>query len=196
MDDWYKRFCEGKKAVRTLSSTPNAVELARAAAILSYRASVLRALKFEGKNSEAMNARQAGEGQIIDFLCTIYESKSTIDINDVAKTWESIYQIYKRNNIEDYTYGNAQKWVNMSIKYYIILLNKFGIDYSKLIEVPVFPVDRIMINHIKKDLSIPFSGNWSDCKDIDALKKYICAVKAEVDKQSISLFEYELNAWN
>ena len=196
MKDWYNRFCEGKSAVKVLPSTPDACDLAEAAAKLAYRASVLRALKMNGKNNEAKFARQEGEKVIKNFLCEIYSSETVATIDFVAQTWETIYQIYKKQEIQDYTYGNAQKWVNMAIKYYVILLQKFNVPCSKIMEIPVFPVDRIMINYIKKDLGVSFDGNWSDCKDLFALKKYICDVNSKVNEKGLCLFEYELNAWN
>ena len=196
MDDWYKRFCENQKPIKTLCNTPNAEELASVAAILSYRASVLRALKMNGKHKEAALARQKGEVLIKDFLWKIFNTNTAAEFDCVVETWEALHQIYKKQDIQDYTYGNAQKWVNMAIKYYIILLQKFNVPCSKIMEIPVFPVDRIMINYIKKDLGISFDGNWSDCKDLCALKKYICDVNSMVNKKGLSLFEYELNAWN
>ena len=195
-NNWYKRFCENKSAVKALSTTPDASELAYAAAKLSYRASVLRALKMNGKNNEAKIARQEGEKVIVNFLCDIYKTETAADLDTVSQIWEKIYQIYKKQDIQDYTYGNAQKWVNMAIKYYIILLQQFNIPCSKIMEIPVFPVDRIMINYIKKDLGISFDGNWSDCKDLCVLKKYICDVNSKAKEKGLCLFEYELNAWN
>lgn len=193
MGDWYNRFCANRRVVKVLDDSTKAEELAYVAANLSYRASVLRALKFYGKNAEALQARKEGEKVIYNFLVDCYTSKTAADIDYVSQVWEKIYQIYKGQDIQDYTYGNAQKWVNMSIKYYIILLWKFNLPYEELLEIPVFPVDRIMINHIKKHLEITFDGNWSDCDDKDALINYICSVKAKVNQ---SLFVYELDAWN
>lgn len=197
MNNWYTRFCENKKMVKELPETPDFNDLARVAANLSYRASVLRAIKLNGKNAAAKLARQEAEVVIQNFLCETYNSKTIVDINDMPAIWEEIYKIYKNHNIDDYTYGNAQKWVNMSIKYYIILLSKFNLPYYDVINIPVFPVDRIMINHIKEEFNLSFDGNWSDCNDAIYFREYIRQVGNEVQvKYNTSLFEYELNTWN
>ena len=193
MESWFNRFCANKHALKSVGNNPDYKDLACVAANLSYRASVLRALNFNGKNSEGKLARLDGEKIVIDFLYKIFESQNVASLDYVSDVWSKIYDTYKKHNIEDYTYGNAQKWVNMSIKYYIILLKHFKIECENLTQIPVFPVDRIMINHIKKDLDISFDGSWSNCNDIVALKDYICKVKSKVGS---TLFEYELDAWN
>lgn len=196
MSRWYDRFCNNKKPVKLLPKKPDATALAYVAATLSYRASVLRALKLNGKTDEAKLARQEGERLIVEFLCGVYHSNATVDIDYVSGFWETMRTIYKNHQIDDYTYGNAQKWVHMSIKYYIVLLSRFDIPCSRLVDIPVFPVDRIMINHIKNDLGIAFPGNWSDCDDALSLKQYITDVNNKVRNiRGVSLFEYELNAW-
>ena len=54
-----------------------------------------------------------------------------------------------------------------------------------------------MIKHIKKDLGIKFDGTWSSCNDFDQFKQYIASVEEAVnEKYKVSLFEYELNAWD
>lgn len=192
---WFNRFCANSKAFKKLEANPDYIDLACLAATLSYRASVLRAVKFNGKKREAAFARKDGETIIEEFLCAAINEKTPFEIDVVYDIWNKIYKVYKKHGIDDYTYGNAQKWVNMSIKYYAVLLQHFNMENSLITGIPVFPVDGIMIKHIKKEFNISFNGSWSQCNDIDYLKSYIQAVKEKTEKKGMSLYDYELNAW-
>lgn len=110
---WFERYCS--KKLKNINGDPTYEQLAESAANLSYRSSVQRAVKFNDRNSEKNLARKNGEMIIRDFLIEIYNCSFSASLNTISDIWIKIYNIYKDNNIEDYTYGNAQKWVNMSI---------------------------------------------------------------------------------
>lgn len=194
LEAWFNKYCMDKKIYKN-TIAENGISpksLAYIAASLSYRASVLRALNIGNKKEEASQARKEGEQIIADFLFSCYNSAPlTVDI--VAGKWEQIRTIYKQKYIDDYTYGNAQKWVNMSIKYYIALLSNENLPCESLMKIPAFPVDGIMINHIKRNLKISFPCAWSKCDNKADFIEYLNKVNKSTEE---TLFEFELNAWS
>ena len=118
-----------------------------------------------------------------------------------------IRALYKNGGVMDYTYGNAQKWVNMSFKYYVIFnavdFNAKKVDlemaFNKIPEFndyELFAVDSIMINAIHQNLGINFNYKWSKCDDIDDFIDYWNEVKDKLAVQQIDMpFIWELNNW-
>ena len=167
-------------------------DLAKVAAHLSYRSSVIRAMSFGDKIKEKESARSDGEKIISSFLVQCLEN-TPISANEVSDCWSLLYELYhKKYGFNNYTYGNAQKWVNMSIKYYIILLSQYGYEYKALTKIPVFPVDGIMIKIIKKELGIEFEGCWSKCDSKETFIKFIQKVDSKIGE---TLFKYEITHW-
>ena len=72
--------------------------------------------------SQKNTLKGKGEKIIADFL-----SNKTYDMNKCVDVIKQIKELYK-NDVRDYTYGNAQKWVNMSFKYYVIFN---AVDFNK-----------------------------------------------------------------
>ena len=95
-----------------------------AAAYAGYQASIP---PFTGifnsiLKSQKNTLKGKGEKIIADFL-----SNKTYDMNKCVDVIKQIKELYK-NDVRDYTYGNAQKWVNMSFKYYVIFN---AVDFNK-----------------------------------------------------------------
>lgn len=184
IEDWYNAFCSGK--VKEHES------LAQAAARLSYKASVRRALKY--KDDQERTWGEFNRINAAHFLAGFLE-----DANFSPERCEYIIRRIKMEfgNIEDYTYGNAQKWVNIAIKYFIIL-NQF-IPEKRVIDVDhaistyrFFPVDAIMIKHAKSDFGIPFEArSWSNCDDLDCFRAYWDQVEAAAQ----SRFNHSAFTW-
>lgn len=201
MEAFYKYYCERSKYYQNeLAKNEKTQEFfARMAAHLSYRASVMRALTFGDQKAKAPNIREKGEKIISEFLVKSLENPPAT-VGEVAKYWEKLHNLYLKEKIEDYTYGNAQKWVNMAIKYFIILLSHNGLEYEQIAKIPVFPVDGIMIQVIKKDKKIEINGKipepWSKCDDKKAFIHFIKTVDSQKDKKYNTLFEFELDSWS
>lgn len=78
--------------------------------------------------------------------------------NNTCKQIVKNYKNVKRNEESFFTYGNAQKWVNMTMKYLWMLgLLPDGIDEDKL----HIPLDSFIIDVLKENekVTLPFTGD-------------------------------------
>ena len=193
---------------------------------LAYESSMPDRVLVKGWNTAAAKqARKDAAAIIADFLNTSTGKTSKDLWDDIVGPkglWDTVREIHTtKHKLNWYTYGNAQKWVAMSIKYYLFELypnNYPGLLRNPLADV-VFPVDRIMIDKIKngnnsQQLSIPFkcksrtcnqytnckttnSDSWVKCDCKQRFKDYIDAVKNELTKFPTpdKLMEFEIDNW-
>lgn len=101
-----------------------------------------------------------------------------------------------------YTFGQAQKWVNMTMKYLMVL------DYSpvfKYIDYLHVPIDTIVIeNAIDKGIIEPKDRNcylpWStrlySNNDNNNYVQFQSIIRQQVEGKHISPIEWEFGAWN
>ena len=117
---FFNEYCKNCKGLTNINDVINK------AVKLSYRASVLRALYdgdklvgFNGMTSQKNNARSAGENILQNFLSATHSNGNIFQV--VKDTWDAIRENYHNQGITWYTYGNAQKWVSMAIKYFVVI---------------------------------------------------------------------------
>ena len=84
---------------------------------------------------------------------------------------ERVRQIYRDHAFEDYTYGNAQKLLNMSIKY---TLSADNIDPAlSIFEVAHIPIDSVIMKIAKKKLGVsPMPSAWSKTDNMEDILSY------------------------
>ena len=184
---------------------------------LAYKSSMPDRVLGKGWNTpDAKKARKEAAAKIADFL-----KKSTGETaedlwDEIVRPdglWDEVRKIHKNYGLTQYTYGNAQKWVAMSIKYYLVAKyhnTPYALCNDVLADV-VFPIDRIMINKIhsgivvagnNSPISISVSSpspypSWSKCDCKQKFIDYILAVKNELTKLPTSdkLIEFEIDNW-
>lgn len=204
IEAWYNKFC--KKAVAIKNDVASVASFAASAA---YRASIGQALYegdtavgFKGKDAEKKACREEGETIIRDFLlAAVQQQDEQTLLNMIYSTWDTVRENYHKHGITWYKYGNAQKWVSIAIKYFIITaVNKgtkydgVAIDTNHALAGAVFPVDRIMMDIIWKDFQVArVNPTWSKCDDKQAFIDYIEAVKQCVGDRPV--LEYEIEKW-
>lgn len=106
---------------------------------------------------------------------------------------DEIKKIYDAKNIT-ITYGQAQKWVNMFLKYYYILEAK---DIESKIEFFHVPIDSIIINLVKSKFSISgFPVAWSKLDDYDAYIKYQNDLRTKIIEENNFPLKWEFENWN
>lgn len=121
-NDWVKCSENAAGFCNVLASKiENAIKRKRnfeaAAAYAGYQASIppftgiFKSIPAGQKNT----LKAKGEDIIAKFL-----SDKKYDMNTCVDVIEQIRALYKNGGVKGYTYGNAQKWVNMSFKYYVI----------------------------------------------------------------------------
>lgn len=109
--------------------------------------------------------------------------KSVFNKESCISLMDKIFEIYYfRENATDFSYGVAQKWVNMAIKYFIIINFKKSSESNivsyineKYDDYTLFPIDGIMIQKIHKHFGdmtydstiigchLPTPQPWSNC---------------------------------
>ena len=199
LDDWYEKLCKDCDGVGSQEET------IEKAASLSYRASVLRALSedgvrvgFKGKINEKNASRAAGEDYIKEFLRNALALSDEEELFSLIHTaWDDIRDIYHRNEISWYTYGNAQKWIAMAMKYYFVIAFKHGLVTDRHLFVKcTFPVDSVMTNHVYSDFGIVgVTPSWSQGDSKSQFVNYVQAVKTAVESRGDKLLAYEIGKW-
>lgn len=104
------------------------------------------------------------------------------------------------NNKIGYTFGQAQKWINMTMKYLIILNKKPVESYIKDLHAPIdnYIIKTAFDNGFKtEDWKKADSFSWSS-KDFDetkykSIKEWI---SEQAKKENISPIEWEFKSWN
>ena len=186
----------------------------------AYAPSVVRALYkngkligFNGNTKGKTEARKKATDIIVSYLSYVEKYNSLPPNYSIWDLWDEIRNVYYDCGITWYTYGNAQKWVGMAIKYYLV--NKYrntpnALCNHALADV-VFPIDRIMINKIQSGIVVAGNGSnisisvnnpppkpsWSQCDNKKTFIDYIDAVKNQLIKfpTQDKLIEFEINNW-
>ena len=115
------------------------------------------------------------------------------------KTASKIRKFYHENGVNEYTYGNAQKLINMAIKY---LLSSCVINENDpLFKNCHFPVDGIIQKKLHKDFGIPYLPNknhsWSrNDKWTDFVNYQTDARKIILDNEFDSPIICEISEWS
>ena len=158
----------------------------------AYAPSMRRAIKLNGKSSK--EPREECAEMLLKKISENYRTINTTKaFDDFAKACcDNIVNIFHdKHGIEDYTYGNAQKWLNMTFKY---MLSADNMDYDlKVFEVCHIPIDRIIMDKAKDKLSVePLSCAWSNCNDWKEIQRYQDSIR---NADEIPLL-WEIKNWN
>ena len=199
INTWYNKYC---KSCSQISDIKIVIEKA---VKLSYKSSVLRALYynnkqvgFDGKKKESFIARKNCEIYLKNLLSDLYRfnnMKGQKVIGMFESVWCKIRREYHSVGIIWYTYGNAQKWTAMAVKYFYIIAykNKLLCLKSHLLD-SVLPIDRKIMKAVKLDFNVSeLQPTWSNCDDSSTIIKYLEDVKSKLNKKRI--LQYEIEKW-
>jgi len=150
----------------------------------AYRAAMKRAIKFYGLSQNIRNRLRIESCRYLadrfEYLFSIADSLDFDSYDEWAKeTTEHIREIYRSNDVTDYTIGNAQKIINVALKF---VMSSNIVDYrSNVFKYCHFPVDGRIQQTIKEQLRVgllkqhgrPVAGysswssndNWDDFID-------------------------------
>ena len=164
----------------------------------AYFSSVVRALKSINKEKLKL-ARAESQLYLSQELKKIYSNPSNFSndeqfdtrIEDIAN---KIRKIFRDQGETDYTYGNAQKFINMSIKY---LLSSEAIDPDCfLFNHCYIPIDRRIMKKFKEAYHIePLSISWSKCDCWEQIKEYENSVRKYSETVKITPIILEIQNW-
>ena len=183
--------------------------------VLTFSGSTLSSASiFLSKDAVSLKERKETLKQRIcrEIIAEFLKNEDFSDAN-CLRVMDEIFEImYFRENVRDFSYGNAQKWVNMAIKFYLIVKAKreYGLDMIRLVEetnlfgYDLFPVDSIMIATIEKDYGImsarsdvnapfPAPAPWSSCNSKITFIEYWKFAKKKCDP--VKPLIYEMHNW-
>ena len=193
-DAWYQKFCS-----KTIITT--AVNKAYASSVVRALYNSGKSIGFNGNTKGKTAARKVATGIIVSYLSDVEQYNSLP--YPIWDLWDDIRNVYHTCGITWYTYGNAQKWVAMSIKYYLFFKysnNPLDLSNDILADI-VFPVDSRMIRKIASNKngllrkSVNFNWiSWSQCDNKQIFIQYLSDVKAALPTGT-KLLEFEIDAW-
>jgi len=137
----------------------------------AHSPSVARALKLDGLKT-IKPRKEAEEYLINEIKDKINKTLSELEYDLwVEKICERIRTIYRNYNILDYTYGNAQKLFNMTIKY---IFSSDNVDpHLPIFKVAHIPIDGIIMKIINKKLNVrKMPKAWSKTDEYKDIKDY------------------------
>ena len=128
---------------------------------------------------------------VTKLLCSKCKTQDDFD-KWHEETTEKIRSWYISKGVE-FTYGHAQKWLNMTLKYLYIL---HACDFKKLSDFFHAPVDNYILDAAEADFDIKRPckawSNWDE-----GYNSYLTYQKKLREKmQEQSLFRWEFQAWN
>lgn len=161
----------------------------------AYRASTTRALKNPNKiNTKAI--KESLIDVIANDLNSLYISNDNYDFSIFESELSTkVRNAFKDKGLDDYTYGNAQKWINLSIKY--LLSSNYVDPMNPLFKNCFVPIDSIVMKMAKKQLNVKEIGAWSKCDDIEKIINYEKEIKKATDALGYySPLIWEIKNWN
>ncbi|WP_455520946.1 hypothetical protein [Parvimonas micra] len=159
----------------------------------AYR-DMCRTIKFNGLSEK--NRLKLRKKVKDDFKTEIDNLTSKIQ-GDFDKWHEQlckkIIDEYKKSKIQ-LSYGQAQKWVNMTIKY-LYILEVEGYTFDSVFENLHIPIDNYVFDAVEKELGIkrPVDA-WSKLDKKEYLK-YQEDIRGELRKKNISPLIWEFENW-
>ena len=108
---------------------------------------------------------------------------------------KKIIDEYKKSKIQ-LSYGQAQKWVNMTIKY-LYILEVEGYTFDSVFEDLHIPIDKYILKGVEDELNIENPRvPWSKWDNYDELYlKYQNAIRERLREKGISPLRWEFENW-
>lgn len=108
---------------------------------------------------------------------------------DVCKTIKSFYL----NEGIEFTYGQAQKWINMTIKY-LYILKVYSFD--NVLKYLHIPVDNYIFDAVEKELEIDRPKEaWSRWDNDEEYKDYQKNIRKELKRKKFVPLRWEFENW-
>jgi len=173
----------------------------------SYAASIQRALKNPLKiNTHMLKEDDQFKADFVMKLADVLYADEGFDFEQWERNLASLVRNHFREaGLSNYTYGNAQKWINLSIKY---LLSSPNIDpLLPCFKMCYIPIDRIIQRKAHEQLHIDylhvdgrrvsFLPSWGNCDNIDDIIDFENRVREATNRLGYySPLMWEIENWN
>ena len=170
----------------------------KAAANRAYR-DMCRTIRFEKGVSQKLkdNCRT----RVIELIETKIKKCNSIDtIEKYDKFHDSlclrIIDCYDNQTIAEITYGQAQKWVNMTMKYLCVLYEGQCDWLNKIYSFLHIPIDSIILDKAKKEFPNDFSVNNTPWCQLSREEYITIQNKLRAVIKDVALIDWEFKAWN
>lgn len=172
ISNWRKTWCTKSKHLSIMGCATEK-ETINLAIDKAHQPSVQRGLKLENGQSTKAPRQEVKKYLSEEIIGILHKEDFTFeDYNNWAeKVCEKIRKSYRDHGITDYTYGNAQKLLSMTIKY---VLSADNIDCTlHIFEIAYIPIDGVIMKIAKKELNVkPMPNAWSKTDNFADISTY------------------------
>lgn len=170
----------------------------KAAANRAYR-DMCRTIRFEKGVSQML--KNDCRTRVVELIETEIKNCNSIDTLEKYDEFHdslclSIINFYDNQTIAEITYGQAQKWVNMTMKYLCVLYEGQCYWLNKIYSFLHIPIDSIILDKARKEFPNEFPVNnipWSQL----SREEYITIQnKLRAVIKDVTLMDWEFKTWN
>ena len=166
----------------------------------AYRAAMKRAIHFYGLPQRERSAlREQSCRYLAEAFANLF-NLNNMDF-DIFTDWANntatyIRSIYRNAGVNDYTYGNAQKLINVALKF--VMSSNIVNYHHRVFQYCHFPVDGIIQKIIRRRFGArQLNTCWSKNDDWDEFVEYQRCVRTEVLNEGYySPMVWEATHWN
>lgn len=170
----------------------------KAAAKRAYR-DMCRTIRFEkGVSQKQKNDCRARVVELIETEIKKYNSIDTVEKYDEFhdSLCSRIIGCYDNQTIAEITYGQAQKWVNMTMKYLCVLYEGQCDWLNKIYSFLHIPIDSIILDKARKEFPNEFPVNNTPWSQLSREEYITIQNKLRAVIKDVALIDWEFKAWN
>ncbi len=170
----------------------------KAAAKRAYR-DMCRTIRFEKGVSQKL--KDDCRASVVKLIETEIKNCNSIDtIEKYEKFHDSlclrIIDCYDNKTIAQITYGQAQKWVNMTMKYLCVLYEGQCDWLNKIYSFLHIPIDSIILDKARKEFPNEFPVNNTPWSQLSREEYITIQNKFRAVIKDVALIDWEFKAWN
>lgn len=170
----------------------------KAAANRAYR-DMCRTIRFEKGVSPML--KNDCRTRVVELIETEIKNCNSIDTLEKYDEFHdslclSIINFYDNQTIAEITYGQAQKWVNMTMKYLCVLYEGQCDWLNKIYSFLHIPIDSIILDKAKKEFQNEFSVNNTPWSQLSREEYITIQNKLRAVIKDVTLMDWEFTAWN
>lgn len=170
----------------------------KAAANRAYR-DMCRTIRFEkGVDQKLKNDCRTKVVKLIETEIKKCNSIDTVEKYDEFHDYLClrIIDCYDNPTIAQITYGQAQKWVNMTMKYLCVLYEGQCDWLNKIYSFLHIPIDSIILDKAREKFPNDFSVNNTPWSQFSREEYITIQKKLRAVIKDVTLMDWEFKAWN
>ncbi len=170
----------------------------KAAANRAYR-DMCRTIRFEkGVNQMVKNDCRT---IVVELIETEIKKRKSIDTVEKYDEFHDslclrIIDCYDNQTIAEITYGQAQKWVNMTMKYLCVLYEGQCDWLNKIYSFLHIPIDSIILDKARDKFPNDFSVNNTPWSQLSRDEYITIQNKLRAVIKDVALIDWEFKVWN